>query len=70
MTRVEIAAGGHQVTIEATDPLTIVTEHALILWLATDSPNTIRGADVTGFVTENSAATYTSEARSPYSRAR
>lgn len=67
MTRVEIAAGGHQVTVEAAEPLLTVAGQALALWQATDSPDTVRAGTATGFVTENAAAAaYDSEARSSH----
>ncbi len=42
-TRVEISAGGHQVTIESPDSLNTVARKALELWKATDSPAIVRG---------------------------
>lgn len=46
-TRVEIAAGGHQVVIESTDPLSTVARKAVELWRATDSPAVTRGVSTT-----------------------
>ncbi len=52
-TRVEIAAGGHQVVVESGDPLAVVARRALDLWRATDSPNGVRGHSTTvGFASE------------------
>lgn len=53
VTRVEIAAGGHQVVVEAPEPLGVVAEQALDLWTRTVDPNMIRGVGSTvGFTGE------------------
>jgi hypothetical protein len=51
-TRVEIAAGGHQVVVESTDPLTVVACKALELWEATDSPAGVHAQSAVGFQAE------------------
>lgn len=48
-TRVEIAAGGHQVVIESADSLAVVARKALELWKATDSPAGVRAQSAAGF---------------------
>lgn len=48
-TRVEIAAGGHQVVIESADSLAVVARKALELWKATDSPAAVRAQSAAGF---------------------
>ncbi len=50
--RVEIAAGGHQVVVEAQEPLATVARQAVELWQATDSAAVVRGAGAAGFHTE------------------
>lgn len=51
-TRVEIAAGGHQVVIESADSLTVVARKALELWKATDSPAGVHAQGPVGFQAE------------------
>lgn len=52
-TRVEIAAGGHQVVIETEAPLTTVANVALELWRATDDKAITKGYGTSvGFHTE------------------
>lgn len=41
--RVELAAGGHQVVVEAPEPLDRVAAVAMKLWVATDDPDLVRG---------------------------
>jgi hypothetical protein len=41
--RVEIAAGGHAVVVDAPEPLGVVADTAVRLWTATDSPDLVRG---------------------------
>lgn len=51
-TRVEIAAAGHQVVIEAPDPLEVVAAKALEVWKETDDPKLVRGFGTLGFTVE------------------
>ncbi len=41
--RVEIAAGGHAVVVDAPEPLDRVADTAMRLWTATDTPDVVRG---------------------------
>ncbi len=50
--RVEIAAGGHQVIVEAPEPLAVVVAAAMNMWTATDPPNLARGYSPVGFAAE------------------
>ncbi len=47
--RVEIAAGGHQVVVEAAMPLATVANTALEMWRSTDSADRAREVGAMGF---------------------
>lgn len=53
--RVEIAAGGHQVVVEAPESLHVVAATARELWMATDNDRLVRGYAPVGFAAETAA---------------
>ncbi len=63
--RVEISAAARSVTVEAPEPLAVVADTALRMWLATDDPNLDKAFGSLGFGGELAGGRVVADLRLP-----